>query len=462
MAQHLGRSVDSDRATWARRTLLAAVVGAESAWILTLGSFDGAIRWVPLLVVVAVHAGLVTAEHRRPLLGLAPILVASGVVIAVAVVVAPFGSRDVYLYSFYGRMVTKYHLNPHLVTPNAVAADPLLSHVEGSWRDSTSLYGPVFTAFAAAGSLIYGSSALAARVFFQATAGVSVLVATWYLHRRGRPSSILVAIGLSPVLLATVNGAHNDMMAGLLALIGLDLAARGRGVLGPAVVAVGCAVKLLVLPVAVAVIVVPLMTRRWGAAARSAAVVAGVLAASYLPVGGLATLGALRRSQATISRLSPWRLLPDAADLVRSGHVSTLAAGASLVAVAVLIWRSRPDPDAATLAVAFGVVVCLGAAYSLPWYAAAFLPLAACGTTAVPRRALTVGASVMLVGYVAPPGALMSSLDFALPVARAARWVLGALVVWAVVATRQPTPRRSTTNTSVSSGPITPPAPRAP
>lgn len=439
-----------DAAQAVRLALLALLVAVEAVWILTLGSLDGGIRWVPILGAVALHLWLVVWEARRPVLGAGVVVAASALVVVVAVAVAPFGSQDLYLYAIYGRMVTEHDLNPYLVGPDAVKGDALYAWVASPWRTSPTAYGPAFTAWSAVGAAVYGDSPLRARLFFQGSAGAALLAAAWYLHRRGRSSATLIAVGLSPVLVATVQGGHNDIIAGVLVLVGIDLVARRRTVGGAFLVALACAVKLLLAPVALVAVLVPALGRRWGDAGRAAGVMGGVLAASYLVVGGTAALEPLRDLNQIGSRSSLWGalslLVPGADELLwGDGWARPLALVLVGLCCALIVWRAPRPVDAVALATALAVVVCFAADYTLPWYAAAFLPLAALGTPSVARWALTIGATTLLLVYLQPPGAPMSELVFSSWAARIGGVVLGLMVVWTVVAVTWPRSGRTRT-----------------
>ncbi len=445
-----------------RRTLLGVVVGAEILWIATQAALEGGSRWIPLVTVVVVHLGLVLWEQRDPLLDPRLVLGASAAVIAVAVLVPPFGSQDLYLYATYGRMVTWHQLNPYLSAPELVSGDVLTGRVADAWRTTPTAYGPFFTAWSALGAVFYGDSPLRARLFFQGSAGVALLAGTWYLHRRGRPSATLVAVGLSPVLVVTAHGGHNDLLAGVLALVGVDFVRRRRTAGGALMVGLACAVKVLLLPVAGVVVLVSVGARRWGEAARSAAVLGGVLGGSYLVVGGPAALAPLRDLNQTLSRGSLWgalTLFPRGDQLLRDdGWAHPLAMVLVVLALGLLAWRAPRPIDVVVLATAMGVVVCFALDYTLPWYAAGFLPLAALAPS-VPARALAIGSTALLFVYVQPPGELMADLVMAPTVAPVGGIVLGLLVVATLASVLWSGPRRSPDGPTVPAVPAEPARP---
>src|SRR5439155_854787 len=84
----------------------------------------------PLLIVAsAAFAFLLVMEARRSLLDPKLILWSSIVLIAIAVLVPPRESADVWSYAMYGRMVDHFHANPYRVSPLIFSGDPWLWRV---------------------------------------------------------------------------------------------------------------------------------------------------------------------------------------------------------------------------------------------------------------------------------------------------------------------------------------------
>ncbi len=394
-----------------RRLGLGILVAVDGLWLATQGVLRGGARWAPVLVVVALHLGLVWAERRRPTLDPSLVLKAVALVAAISVVAPAFGSRDLYLYATYGRMVSEHGLNPHLVGPGAIPTDPVAALAEPEWADTPSLYGPFFTLLSTIGSLGFGTSPLLARLYFQALAGLALVGGCALLRRRGAASWVLLAVGSSPALLVTVNGGHNDLVAGFLVLVGIDLVARHRARSGACVLAAACLVKVLAGPAVLAVAVALAASGRRRQAVQVVTIVTGLLLAGYAAVGGRAAASALWSLGDDRSRASPWSLITGLVAGDGPSWVGTASMVVLGVAGTVLVhraWRGRLG--GAELAASLGVVVCFGASYSLPWYPAVFLLLAASVPGAVAHRALHVGSVALLLAYVQPPGRLTTDL----------------------------------------------------
>src|SRR5207237_1365982 len=127
---------------------------------------------------------------------------------------------------------------PYVRVPNAFTTDPFLQRVVPVWRGAPSVYGPLFTAMSALIALAAGGSAVVARVLFQAVAaGAFAGIARILVRARVSPA-MLAAILLNPLLVvAVVNGGHNDALVAL-GILGATLAVeRDRPVLAGGLVA---------------------------------------------------------------------------------------------------------------------------------------------------------------------------------------------------------------------------------
>ncbi|HET7655239.1 MAG TPA: hypothetical protein VFK42_19560, partial [Acidimicrobiales bacterium] len=169
--------------------------------------------WQALWLVAAFGglAAVLAVERRARVLTPRGVLVPAAALLVVAVVAPPIGSRDVWSYAMYGRIAAVHHADPYRVAPSAFPHDPLLSRVSPVWRDTRSVYGPVFTWLSALGMRVVGNSALLARMFFQVLAAVAAGVAMWVLWGETHDAAAMALVGLNPlVLVAVVNGGHSD------------------------------------------------------------------------------------------------------------------------------------------------------------------------------------------------------------------------------------------------------------
>ncbi|MCU1459915.1 MAG: hypothetical protein JWL73_4007, partial [Actinomycetia bacterium] len=333
------------------------------------------------------------------------IVVAIGLVLVVAVVVPPRGSKDIWSYTMYGRTVAVHHANPYVRVPADYPADPFVARVDSSWLGRGSVYGPVFVAVAAGGAFVAGDSPLAARLFFQvfaAAALAGILVIIW---RRSRSPAMLAWLGLNPLVASSlVNGGHNDLLVGLLLVTAVGLVATTAGA-GLARLSwtrapwtIGFLIGLAVLvkfTAALALLGLVLWLWRQGRRrfAISAAATTGlVVTIGYLPVlvGALRVLGTSNR---TVTGGSAWR--PVTQLLLGRGFANALprltapgttatvvfyASAATVVLLAVTLGQRaagsrRPEPAVATAVASYTVA----AEYTYPWYAGWALPLCGLG-----------------------------------------------------------------------------------
>ncbi len=423
-----------------RYVLFAASVVGTVVWIHRRGDYPGHVWWFVVAGLLALHAWLVHLEGRDPRLAPGAILAGTVGAATAAVVTRPYGSHDVYQYAMYGRMVAVHHANPYVALPAAFPHDPLFAHLSPVWHHTPTVYGPLFTGLSAALAWVYGTSASLAAHSFQAIEALALIGSVAYLWRRKAPTAALVFVGLSPVLLAAVNGAHNDLLAGALVLVGLDQARRDRPGRSAALLAAATSVKLLAAPAVVAVVAVLVVARRWRAAATFTARVVVLVAVGYGAVGGLAALKPLRGLDVHASRASLWgtmqaaRLVPRG---VRAGHpiVGLFVTGVISAVVLGLVLRSRHDAAVpAALAVALMACSVFAAVYVLPWYPASMLPAAGLVMASPVRRIAQFGSAALLVAYVTPPGMRPPRWLPASAVGHVCGVLLGVMVVMVVIA----------------------------
>jgi alpha-1,6-mannosyltransferase len=352
-----------------------AVAGGTTLGLLACGFGTQADRTAPLTVVGCLAlAVLVGLEVRRPVLAARPLLAVAVVLLVVGVVVPPRTSHDLWSYAMYGRIVAVHHADPYVVPPSAFPADPALQRVDAAWRSARSVYGPVFTGLSGGVSLVTGGRPLPTRLAYQGMSALAIAVTLFALTRRGRTAAV-AAIGLNPlVVVALVNGGHNDAVVGLLILVAAGAVARRQAGVGGALLAAAALIKLTALLPALAL--VAWTGRRHGT--RSAVIVGGtsigLVTAAYAAVGGSATLRPLTAATGRVSRASLFALLP-LGD--RNGHreVAVLVLVVGIPAVILTLSRLRGSAMAAAAA---GVVpYLLAGPYVLPWYFAWAIPLLA-------------------------------------------------------------------------------------
>lgn len=173
----------------------------------------------------AVHLGLYL---RRP--RFSPRLVGAATIVLVLLLFAsfPVGSRDVFGYAFFGRMLRFYGADPFLVSPSEFAGDAWLSYTTRLMTHPVSAYGPVFLAQAWLVDALAGQS-MWVSVWLHKALCVLMLLATIVLSRalleRTAPAKVWTLLPLlawNPLLLFEAAGAaHNDiaMVVALLAAL---------------------------------------------------------------------------------------------------------------------------------------------------------------------------------------------------------------------------------------------------
>jgi hypothetical protein len=394
-------------------TLLAIVAPLAGRWPLSVLAFtlaSGTALWL---------------ARTRDRIDPRALAVAAGVVLVTAVVVAPTGSRDLWSYAMVGRTVVVHHANPYVSPPRTFASDPFLLHVGRGWRHTTTPYGPVFVAYAAAVARVAGSHVLLARLGFQLGAAAAVASSLWLLWRATGSTRSVALLALHPVVAMTiVNGGHNDAFVGL-AILGAVLLARARRHFGAGMVlALGALVKL---PAGLALL--PLSVWVWKRRGARAALTTAAPAAALSLLSMVVVPGAIRSvvgaNARIVSRGSVWNVVIR----LRHAYAATWGGGsfspavtrlgllAVLAVAAGAAWRaarvrSRIERD---VTIATGSWLFLGA-YALPWYAGWSLPVAALQSGSALTAVIALQAAFLGASQQIPPGVLPQHVPLAIAV----------------------------------------------
>jgi hypothetical protein len=154
--------------------------------------------------------------------------------LAVAIQLLPLAaplllSTDAWAYWQYGE-IAEAGENPYRDTPNEVPDNPAFDHAGFDWRDTISVYGPVFTVLSQGVAAWSGSSEHAAAWSFKVLAALALLALTWLAARLSpRPVFAAAFVGWNPLLaIHFAGGGHNDSLMMALVLGALALAAAGR------------------------------------------------------------------------------------------------------------------------------------------------------------------------------------------------------------------------------------------
>ena len=173
----------------------------------------------------------------------ATVVLLAAPLLGLAVAVPPHGSHDLWSYAMYGRMVSHYHASPYRHIPAEYAGDPMRHLV--TWTHTKSVYGPVFTAVSAVLMTVAGGSTLLARLAFQGTAALALVAIVGMLWRREVSPVALALLVLNPVVvIGIVNGGHNDLLVGGLALAAVYRLQQQRPVVAGALLASAGLIKV--------------------------------------------------------------------------------------------------------------------------------------------------------------------------------------------------------------------------
>jgi hypothetical protein len=139
-------------------------------------------------------------------------------------------STDTWTYWMYGRVAAVEGGNPYGDPPSAYPEDVAYHAMGSSWRDTTSLYGPLFTIGSELHARVAGEDPADAAWLFRLVAALAVLgTAALAASFAARPAFAAAFVGWNPLLaLHFGGGGHNDAVMMLLVVGALALAARGR------------------------------------------------------------------------------------------------------------------------------------------------------------------------------------------------------------------------------------------
>lgn len=301
------------------------------------------------------------------------------VVLAAIIQLAPLGaplliSSDAWTYWDYARIAVVHDANPYDEVPRDFHDDPAFPHIGGAWRDSTSVYGPLFTLASQPSAAT--SHPDAAAWLFKSLAAVAMLgtvaLATVLARRRAFAAAF---VGWNPFLaLHFAGGGHNDAWMAVCVLGALALGRRDHRQWAGASWAAAIFIKW------VAAVFLPLRAlearasgRRVGHLGFALAALAVVAVASFeFGRHWLGAFGPLARNANKETQFA----LPHRLKELGVPHELALALFAAAFAVAYAwlarqAWRGR-----ARLGLAAGLLLC-ASPYLVPWYVVWAVPVAA-------------------------------------------------------------------------------------
>lgn len=379
---------------------------------------------LPLVALLAAYLLALTCAGSIPLrFALASIVLAN-----IAFTLGPeLVSSDVFGYIAYAREAALHGLNPYVSTPVSLGHDGILQFIY--WKHQASPYGPLFTILSLPLGLISTAAALWSYKVVAGAASIAIaFLVVDVARRRGlHPVRATLFFGLNPVLLVyTVSGAHNDLLAVALVLAAVALVLRGRSGLGAGAAVAAAAIKLT-LGLALPFVLVGAWRRGAGArgagarranarlaGARSAAPRGAALAILALGIPTLVLFGPhiidqLRRissdPQFDIAFSGPDRLATVLGTHIGSGVRAACTGAAAVAALVALVWAWRGADWITAAGWAFLALIAAIASLA-PWYLVWLLPLAAVARgRALPAAAL-LATGYLIVGHLPALGAV--------------------------------------------------------
>jgi len=185
---------------------LALLLGAFATYLLALA----AIRKVPS----SIRATILLAAAIQFVPVAAPLLL----------------STDAWSYWSYGWIGSTGGGNPYSDAPEQFPENPALPWMGSAWIDTTSVYGPAFTAASEPLAIVAGDSEDVAAWTYKALAALAAFATALLAGRLSRRKVFGIAfVGWNPVLaIHAAGGGHNDAWVGALILAALALSASRR------------------------------------------------------------------------------------------------------------------------------------------------------------------------------------------------------------------------------------------
>ena len=154
--------------------LMAAAVGRARPSTDGMPSTGGATFLVLLTAAFVCYAlASVAGERRSPSL---PIVLVLGAAIQLAPLAGPLLlSSDAHSYAAYGRIDVALDGNPYVDPPASFPSDRVTAAVAGGWRETASVYGPVFAALSGAVAGVAGSDPESAVRLYRVSAAAAML-----------------------------------------------------------------------------------------------------------------------------------------------------------------------------------------------------------------------------------------------------------------------------------------------
>jgi len=390
-----------------------ATVGLTVLWVLWAATQPGSTSLIVLVLAIAGYIAMLASSRAGTAVPMNYAIALSALALAIVALAPIHHSRDLYLYNSYGRLVSEHDINPFFNAPNSAPGDTTLGFVALRWHQQTSMYGPVFIGLAAFVSSIAGTSELAIRLLWQTVMASAAFTAVLLIARRTNNPIAVLALGCSPVILAAVNDAHNDLLIGL-ALLGVVLLVEDRRYgLASAIAALAIAIKLTVAFPVLALIAWVLWRRGTRPALQFGVPITAAVTAAYLLVGGISSLKSVQDSAGDDSRFSIWKSLRiqqidslqqlgstrDAAIDAVAQNISRYSLALLLPCIFVVLWQYRRSKHPGEAATIVGLILCTAGAYVMPWYAAMLLPVALLAWTCRATLLLQAQSAFLLVAY---------------------------------------------------------------
>lgn len=200
-------------------------------------------RWGVICGLLALWSGVYVGWTRAP--SDRPLAPALAIAFAAMLACFPVGSKDVFLYAFYGKMWAEFGRSPLVHAPANVPGDSWSQFLDAWWKDRTAAYGPLFLEQTWLVHRIAGAHLWEVVLVYKLCGLAAVVLAGTWIRQLAADAAgegfarhcagVWMACPL--VLFEAVANGHSDAVMAALLVAGVVAFARGRTFVAGAVLA---------------------------------------------------------------------------------------------------------------------------------------------------------------------------------------------------------------------------------
>lgn len=186
--------------------------------------------FIVIVLLILVYCWAIYIFRNREDKRLGSILLVTAGLSLILILLPPLFSRDVFSNIYYGKIKAVYGANPYTSSPQKFLNDSILPFTSTYWKNTPIVYGPFYTLFSMGLVKVAGvgvTAGIYANKITLALFHLGNVILIWTLLGRFYPRRRVLGTMLyawNPlVLVASIGGAHNDVMMAFFAVLALYL-----------------------------------------------------------------------------------------------------------------------------------------------------------------------------------------------------------------------------------------------